>query len=105
MFLRCFCGCLVDIWNYLGSRSAFSGVFVKNMTPRTRKMPAFLLCRVCAGYVQGMFFDLKIPKKRQKKCQKCQKQVEIDSKTIFGAYLPQRGVIYAVYLTFFLRFS
>ena len=48
---------------------------VKNMTPRTRKMPAFLLCRV--------FF--------------LTSKYEIDSKTIFGAYLPQRGVIYAVF--------
>ena len=33
VFLRCLGGCLVDIWHYLGSWSAFSGVFTHLWAP------------------------------------------------------------------------
>ena len=52
----------------------------------------------------NLFFYPSLPKNRQKKCQTCQKQVEIDPKTIFGAYLPQRRVNYDVFNLFFVFF-
>ena len=43
-----------------------------------------------SGYCQGIFFDVKTPKKHFQKCQICPKQVGMDSRATFGVYLCQR---------------
>ena len=69
MFLRCLGGFLVDIWNYLGSRSAFSGVFTHFLAQSGSESRA----QVRSGDSPGMFFDLKTPKNGQKKVPKVSK--------------------------------
>ena len=83
MFLRCLGGFLVDIWNYLGSRSAFSGVFTHFLAQSGSESRA----QVRSGDSPGMFFDLKTPKNGQKKYLKCPKQVGMDSQDLPGVGL------------------
>ena len=55
MFLRCLGGFLVDIWNYLGSRSAFSGVFTHFFAQSGSKSRAQVAAQDVQGKVQGIF--------------------------------------------------
>ena len=67
MFLRCLGGFLVDIWNYLGSRSAFSGVFTHFFGPEGVQKQGASRGPGLPGDSQGIFFDLKTPKKTPKR--------------------------------------
>ena len=69
MFLRCLGGFLVDIWNYLGSQSAFSGVFTHFLAQSRSESRAHDLDGVWTGYD----FDHKNTKKRPKKVPKVSK--------------------------------
>ena len=67
MFLRCLGGFLVDIWNYLGSRSAFSGVFTHFFGPEGVQKQGASRGPGLPGDSQGIIFDLKTPKKTPKR--------------------------------------
>ena len=87
MFLRCLGGFLVDIWNYLGSRSAFSGVFTHFFGPEGVQKQGASRGPGLPGDSQGIFFHLKTPKNGQKKYLKCPKQVGMDSQDLPGVVL------------------
>ena len=90
MFLQCLDGDVVEIWNYLGSQGPFSGVFSHFLTPIWVKQHAGMLPERCHTIAIPFFFDVKTPKKHLQKCQICPKQVGMDSRATFGAYLCQK---------------
>ena len=87
MFLRCLGGFLVDTWNYLGSQSAFSGVFTHFLAQSRSESRAHDLDGVWTGYGRGMISTTKTPKNGQKKYPKCPKQVGMDSQDLPGVVL------------------
>ena len=74
----------MEIWNYLGSRSAFSEVFAHFLAQSGSKSRAHDLDGVWTGYGRCMTLTIKTPKNGQNKCLKCPKQVGMDSQDIFG---------------------
>ena len=58
---------MVDIWNYLGSRSAFSGVFTHFFGPEGVQKQGASRGPGKSRVKSRVFFDLKTPKKHQKR--------------------------------------
>ena len=74
----------MEIWNYLGSQSAFSEVFAHFLAQSGSKSRAQVAAQGCQGIVRGSFLTSQHQKKHQNKCLKCPKQVGMDSQDIFG---------------------
>ena len=73
-----------------GLPGSFFGGFWPFLDPQMGQTACRNAAGARSGYCQGMFFDVKTPKKHFQKCQICPKQVGMDSQATFGVYLCQR---------------